>query len=90
LDPVGDLNLRLAKKVRRLAMADGAAKDASLLDTMADDFFPMPVRPLEYWPRLQANERATVPGPAEETTPDEPGHAPRLEGPFGNPPPPRG
>lgn len=89
LDPVGDVNLRLAKKVRRLAMADGAAKDASMLDTMADDFFPLPVRPLVYWPQLQASTREAVPRPAEEATPDEPGHAPRLEGPFGSPPSPR-
>jgi hypothetical protein len=86
LDPVGDLNLRLAKKVRRMAMADGAAEDPSLLDDIADDFFPMPDRPLAYWPRMKAAQLSPFASPAEESTPEEPGHAPQLEGPFGNPP----
>lgn len=85
LDPVGDLNLRLAKKVRRLAMADGAADDAGLLDDMADEFFPMPTQPLAYWPRMKAQELEPFGAPAEESTPEDPGHAPALEGPFGSP-----
>ncbi len=85
LDPVGDLNLRLAKKVRRLAMADGAAEDSALLDDMAEEFFPMPDDPLVYWPAMKAKELEPFDAPAEESAPDEPGHAPALEGPFGNP-----
>jgi hypothetical protein len=81
LDPIGDLNLRLAKKVRRLALADGAAGNLTVLDEMADDFFPIPDGRLVYWPRLMEGAGGRLPR-AQEGVPLSGRHAPDLEAPF--------
>ncbi len=51
LDPVGEEKLGLSKKIRRLALREGAWRDAGLLQEMADNFFPMPEIPFGHWDR---------------------------------------
>jgi len=60
LDPVGALNLRIAKKLRRAGMAEGGAQDPRVLDALAHRFFPFPEGPLLYWPKVQAAHRKAL------------------------------
>jgi hypothetical protein len=57
LDPVGALNLRIAKKLRRAGMAEGGRQAPEILEEMADRFFPFPKGPLIYWPKSRATAR---------------------------------
>jgi hypothetical protein len=55
LDPVGALNLRIAKKLRRAGKAEGGSQDPRILDGLADRFFPLPEGPLLYWPKANTS-----------------------------------
>jgi hypothetical protein len=58
LDPTGEFNLQLAKKVRRLALREGILDRREVLLQVADDFFPLPDTGLGYWTRRGAADRA--------------------------------
>src|SRR5690606_29932104 len=55
LDPVGEFNLQLAKKVRKLAIREGALHNPQLLLDMADDFFPLPTPDYTFWATKKAS-----------------------------------
>ncbi|HSH46143.1 MAG TPA: zinc dependent phospholipase C family protein [Longimicrobiales bacterium] len=48
-DPTGEFNLQLAKKVRRMALREGANEEEARMRELADDFFPLPDDDLDYW-----------------------------------------
>jgi hypothetical protein len=94
LDPVGALNLRIAKKLRRAGMAEGGGDDPEFLDQLANRFFPFPEGPLIYWPKAQGPEAAGLlkggpavrqVGPASQPDPEPP--APDTAGTESDPDP---
>lgn len=62
-DPIGDVNLQLAKSLRRRALASGGIEDPAVVMAAADDFFPIPEGPHRFAPH------ATLPGPAQVSSP---------------------
>jgi hypothetical protein len=60
LDPVGEINLKLSKRVRRRGVAQGPWKgmkpgeEMDILEAWADEFFPLPGEPLLYVPRARS------------------------------------
>jgi hypothetical protein len=58
LDPIGEQNLELSKRIRRMALREGAWRNGETLLDLADDFFPLPeVRFGHWWNRqLPAGE----------------------------------
>jgi hypothetical protein len=60
LDPVGEMNLRLAKHIRHRALAEGGTEDPTVVREMADDFFPLPDGPLLYWPKVEREDISGV------------------------------
>lgn len=73
LDPVGELNLRLAKRLRHRSLADGGIEDPAVVHEAADDFFPIPDEPLLYWPHarfLRAGNNGGVTGVGSKESDD--------------------
>jgi hypothetical protein len=49
LDPIGDANLALSKKIRKIALREGPTQDVSGLAAMADNHFPLPEIAFGHW-----------------------------------------
>jgi hypothetical protein len=62
LDPIGERNLDLSKRVRRMALRDGAAERPALLAEMADEFFPLPDIPFGHLTSKRRSNGGAPPG----------------------------
>lgn len=67
LDPIGEVNLKLAKKVQRLSLAQDGVADEAHLHESADEFFPLPEKDLVFWPRREEPESLIRPSDLEAT-----------------------
>ncbi len=75
LDPIGEINLRRAKSLRHRTLVEGGKKDPDRLLDVANQYFPLPGKPLLYVPRVRdldvpGLEPSDVPGlePPPDTT----------------------
>jgi len=59
LDPIGEENLGLSKRIRRLAKREGKLARPDLLLDLADNFFPLPAAPSGYL-RMSTDERSAA------------------------------
>lgn len=59
LDPIGDQNLKMAKRIRRMALREGAWRRPDRLLELANDFFPLPPLGLGYWSTRSAIPEST-------------------------------
>jgi hypothetical protein len=62
LDPIGDFNLHLSKKVRRRTLREGSASDYDRMRSMADEIFPLPDDGLDYWDQRNGTGSLTITG----------------------------
>jgi len=70
LDPVGEMNLQLTKRLRHRGLAAGGVEDPGIIQEMANDFFPLPEHPLVYWPQVEAPRiRGLLADPGREPGP---------------------
>jgi hypothetical protein len=53
LDPTGEDNLGLSKKIRRMAIREGKSRSPGVLEDLADDFFPLPEIPFGFLGRAE-------------------------------------
>jgi hypothetical protein len=62
LDPIGEENLEMSKRIRRMALRDGAWRRGDTLAQLADDFFPLPEVRFGHWRgRVGALGSGTIP-----------------------------
>lgn len=64
LDPIGEVNLQMAKRIRRMALREGAWRRPARLLELANDFFPLPPVDLGYW-RARTLAEDTAEGAAD-------------------------
>lgn len=60
LDPTGEVNLNLAKRLRRMAIREGVWRQPGRLAELVDEYFPLPTTPTEYWNRRMLPSQAAA------------------------------
>ena len=62
LDPVGELNLKMAKKFRRVALSKPVPSPQTEVVQAADEFFPLPEPPHRHWEEAGENGNGATEG----------------------------